>query len=215
MTLFSEDDLRKIREAVQAAERRTRGEIVPMVVPRSARYREASHRGGLLAALLALTVLLTAEAAWGARAITEFHPAAILLAVVAAYVIGHSVGSRPWGIRFLVTDHRLAVKVRRRAELAFYEQGLHRTREATGVLIMISLLERRVQVLADRAINERVPPETWDGVVQTIVAGIRANRPTDVMCDAIARCGDLLAQHFPSRPGDNPDELSNKLIQER
>ena len=186
-----------------------------MIVPQSAVYREASHRGGLLAALPALTVLLTAEAAWGARAVTEFHPAAIILTVVAAYVIGHYGGSLPWGIRFLVTDHRMADKVRRRAELAFYEQGLHRTREATGVLIHVSLLERRVQILADRAINEIVSPETWDNIVRTIVDGIHGNRPTDALCDAIASCGDLLARHFPPTPGDNPNELPDDVVHER
>ena len=210
--MFSESDLQRIRDAVRAAERRTRGEIVPMIVPRSAVYREASHRGGLLTALLTLTIFLTAEVGWGARAVSEFHPWVVMVAVVAAYVIGHYVGSCPWGIRFLVTDHRMADKVRRRAELAFYEQGLHRTREATGVLIHLSLLERRVQILADRAINEIVSPETWDSIVRTIVDGIRGNRPTDALCDAIASCGDLLARHFPPTPGDNPNELPDAPV---
>ena len=65
MKMFSDDDLRKIREAVQAAERRTRGEIVPMIVPSSARYSEARYLAGLTLSILTLTVLLTFEHGWG------------------------------------------------------------------------------------------------------------------------------------------------------
>ena len=65
MNLFTEDDLRKIHEAVQAAERRTRGEIVPMVARSSARYSDARYLSGLSFALLTLTVLLTWELGWG------------------------------------------------------------------------------------------------------------------------------------------------------
>jgi Domain of unknown function (DUF477). len=44
--MFSEQDMDTIRAAVEAAERRTRGEIVPMVVAVSARYRDASYLAG-------------------------------------------------------------------------------------------------------------------------------------------------------------------------
>jgi len=212
MKMFSDDDLRKIHDAVQAAERRTRGEIVPMVVPSSARYIEARYIAGLVTSLWALTALLTLDQGWAQY---ERHPGWIVLGVVLAYALGHWAGSLSSFIRFFMSRERMAFKVRRRAELAFYEHGLHKTREGTGILIMASLLERRVQVLADRAINERVPPGTWDNLVQEMIREITDGRPTEAFCRAIARCGDLLSQHFPAAPGDNPDELADDLIQEK
>jgi putative membrane protein len=104
------------------------------------------------------------------------------------------------------------MKVRLRAERAFYEQGLHKTREGTGILILLSLLERRAQILADQAINTRVPRGTWDSLVQDLVQGIQAGRHTEAFCHVVARCGDLLAAHFPAREGDNPNELPDELI---
>lgn len=215
MNMFSAEDLRKIHDAVQAEERRTRGEIVPMVVPSSARYREVSYLAGLATALIVLTALLTFEHGWGQYAWQAHHPAWIVLGVVLAYAVGHWAGTFPPFIRFFTTNGRMAFKVRRRAELAFYEHGLHRTREGTGILLMASLLEHRVQILADKAIHDRVPPGTWDSIVRDMIQGIKDGRPTEAFCQAIARCGDLLAQHFPARPGDNPDELSDNLIQEK
>ena len=215
MNLFTEDDLRKIHEAVQAAERRTRGEIVPMVARSSARYSDARYLSGLSFALLTLTVLLTWELGWGQHVWHLHHPGWTVLGVVLAFAVGYGAGSLPPVIRFFTSNERMAFKVRRRAELAFYEHGLHKTREGTGILIMASLLERRVQVLADKAINDSVPLGTWDTLVNDLVQGIKDGRPTEAFCKAIAKCGDLLAEHFPARPRDNPDELADDLIQEK
>ncbi|MBM4124314.1 MAG: hypothetical protein FJ246_05090 [Nitrospira sp.] len=213
--MFSQEDLKKIREAVQAAEPRTRGEIVPMVVPSSARYQEAGHRVGLALALLVLTLFLTADYGWTGWGWSRHEAGWIMIGVVLAYAFGQWLGSFPACIRLAVSQARMAAKVRLRAERAFYEHGLHKTREGTGVLLMVSLLERQVQVLADRAINERVAPGTWDQLVQDLIAGIKDGRPTEALCRAIARCGDLLVKHFPAGEGDNPDELADELIQEK
>jgi putative membrane protein len=210
--MFSEEDMAKVRAAVQAAETKTRGEIVPMVVPASARYREASHLAGLIAAFLVLAVSLAGSYGTGSGTWSDVHYGWIMVAVVVAYVLGSFAGTFSRVVRVLTSDGRMAMKVRLRAERAFYEEGLHRTREATGVLIFLSLLERRVQILADRAIDERVPPGTWDALVGEIIRGVRAGRPAEALCDAIARCGTLLASQFPVRDEDNPNELPDDLV---
>ncbi|MBD0305982.1 MAG: hypothetical protein ICV76_05455 [Nitrospiraceae bacterium] len=213
MIQFSDEDHRRIRDAVQTAERLTRGEIVPMIVPASAHYRESWHLAGLVAALLALAAILVFEYGWGPHEWMAMHPGWIVLSVMMAYLAGHAVGKWPPCVRLFTSHERMKLKVRRRAESAFYEHGLHKTREATGILIMLSLLERRVQVLADRAINERVDPSVWDHLVHDLVEGIHAGRPTEALCQTIAKCGDILARHFPAKQDDNPDELPNQLVQ--
>jgi putative membrane protein len=101
-----------------------------------------------------------------------------------------------------------------RSLAAFTAQGLHYTRAHTGILILASLLEHRVEVLADKGINEKVPVGTWDEVVQILTRGLKTRNACDAYCKAIERCGDILAQHFP-RPPDDQDELGNKLVIER
>ncbi|MGQ0811074.1 MAG: TPM domain-containing protein [Nitrospiraceae bacterium] len=208
------EDRERIRQAVQRAERRTTAEIVPMIVSRSGLYRDARHRAGLTLAVLALSSLLAIEVKWLPWGWHAANAGWLLLTVAIAYGLGHWAGTFPAVIRIFVSRERMAMKVRNRAELAFYQHGLHKTTGRTGLLILISLLEHRVQILADKAINERVPPGTWDAIVQSIIDGIHAARLTDAMCEAIVRCGELLAQACPARSADNPDELPDKLIQE-
>jgi putative membrane protein len=212
MMNFTEQDRMAIRAAVEAAESRARGEIVPMVVPASALYRDASHLAGLIMALLALALLVAFDYGWRSWHWSGGHPGWSVIIVLAAYALGSVAGRRPAVIRSLTPQDRMKRKVELRAQRAFYEQGLHKTREGTGILILLSLLEHRVQILADRAIDERVPSGTWDALVDDLVRGIQGGREIETMCRVIATCGDLLALHFPAREGDNPNELSDDLI---
>jgi len=214
MKLFTDAERERIRQAVQEAERVTKGEIVPMIVPASALYREASYRTGLMFALLALALLLTIEIYWLPWGWHAGNAGWLLLAVVASYGLGQWIGRVPAVIRLVTSRERMAHKVTLRAEQAFYKHGLHNTKGRTGILILVSLLERRVQVLADKGINDHVPAGTWDGLVNGIVEGIRTGQATEAICAAIAKSGALLAQVSPAGSGDNPNELPDMLIQE-
>ncbi len=214
MTQFTEEERERIRRAVEQAERVTKGEIVPMIVPASALYREAGYRMGLMLALLALALLLTIEIYWLPWGWHAGNAGGLLLAVVAAYGLGQWLGRLPIVIRFVTSRERMAHKVALRAEQAFYKHGLHNTKNRTGILILVSLLERRVHVLADKGLNDRVPAGTWDGLVKGIIDGIRTGQATDALCAAIAICGALLAQVSPAGSGDNPNELPDRLIEE-
>ena len=214
MTQFSDVERERIRRAVEQAERGTKGEIVPMIVPASALYREASYRTGLILALLALALLLTIEIYWLPWGWHAGNAGWLLLAVVVAYGLGQGLGRVPIVIRFVTSRERMAHKVTLRAEQAFYKYGLHNTKDRTGILILVSLLERRVQVLADKGLNDRVPAGTWDGLVKGIIDGIRTGQATDAICAAIAKCGVLLTQVSSAGSGDNSNELPDQLIQE-
>ena len=89
--------------------------------------------------------------------------------------------------------------------------GLVETRERTGILIYVSLLEHRVVVLADRGIHSRVEAGTWDAVVERVVVGIRENRAEAGLADGIRLCGEILAERFPIRAGDL-NELPNRRV---
>ena len=214
MKPFTDAERERIRQAVQQAERVTKGEIVPMIVPTSALYREAGYRTGLILALLSLALLLTIEIYWLPWGWHAGNAGWLLLAVVVSYGLGQWLGRVPMVVRLVTSRERMAHKVALRAEQAFYKHGLHQTKGRTGVLILVSILEQRVHILADKGINDHVPAGTWDGLVNGILDGIRTGQATDAICAAIAKCGALLAQVSPAGSGGNPNELPDALIQE-
>ena len=116
-----------------------------------------------------------------------------------------------WVQRNLVSRRDREDQVQMRAELEFYESNIKNTKSATGILLFVSLLERRAVVLADSAINEKVQKETWVDVCNTLVSGIRAGSIAKGFCDAINKSQAILTPHFPIQP-DDTNELSNNII---
>ena len=208
------EERERIGLAVHAAEQHTNAEIVPMLVSRSGLYRDAQHRSGLILALSALTVLLTTEILWLPWGWYASNAAWLVLATILAYGAGVWLGTCTPIIRLLTPTDRMRHKVRLRAERAFAQHAVSQTRERTGVLIMVSLLEHQIYVLADQPLFQRVPVERWSRVVEAAVLRLKTGDVVGGLCQSIQTCGLLLAEVCPGRPGDNPDELSNELVQE-
>jgi putative membrane protein len=206
-TFFTAEEQAHIQQAVIAAEQRTAGEIVPMIVDASARYAEV-EMGGLITGLILGTFAgFIWHDPWA-----SIHSQ--LLWPLAGAIAGYLVCVIPTVKRRLIPRDRIDSAVDLRSLAAFAAHGLHYTREHTGILILISLLEHRVEVLADKGINEKVSPGTWDEIVRIVTAGLKSGNACDAFCKAIERCGAILAQHFP-RVADDRDELANKLLTEK
>jgi putative membrane protein len=204
---LTEEAKARISEAVRAAEARTSAEIVPLLVARSGLYRDAQHRVGLALALLVLTALLMGEGLWVSWAWENAHAAWLLFATLSAYAAGSWMGTFAPIIRAVTATDRL------RSKRAFAQHSLSRTRKRTGVLLMVSLLERHVVVLPDQGIGG-IALAQWSEIVEAVVAKLRNDDIAGGFCAGIERCGALLAHACPAVPGDNPDELSNRLLQE-
>lgn len=201
---FSAQEKEAIRRAVAQAEAGSSGEIATMVVGESDRYREAEHLGALLlAGFLAVfaAVLLHHVTIWSYIPLVclGYFPMLMLLRRFPRLKLSF-VGPR-----------RQAEAVRERALRAFYEQGLYRTREETGILIFLSLLERKVWILGDRGINSKIPSGSWQALAGELAAGIRSGRAAEALCQVIAGCGRELARHFPRR-ADDRNELADDIL---
>ncbi|MFH1029396.1 MAG: TPM domain-containing protein [Pseudomonadota bacterium] len=200
---LSTDQQATIKAAVMKAESRTSGEIVPMLVAQSDDYREAAAQTAvIMAAALALAVSLALHD----TSVWCFLPTAFVL-----YFPLLTVVHRLPLLKLALTPARLVSEiVRLRAIRAFHERGLHRTREENGILIFISLLERKVWILGDRGINAVIPAERWIALASGLTAGIRDGRMAEALVTTITEVGDILRQHFPHRAEDT-NELPDLL----
>lgn len=208
--LFTRRDLDRIQEAVRAAEAGSSGEVVPFVVLESDEYDEADLRAALIGGLLPLVALIVI------RKTTELwlslDPVEVILLVLAGMALGWAASSLLPPVRRLFAGSALMDRrVAQRAAEAFIAEEVFRTADRTGILLFISVLEHRVLVLGDAGINARVRPEDWDGVVKTVVAGLKSGAPAEGLSRGIALCGELLQRHGFTRRPDDRDELPNTL----
>ncbi len=211
MSVFSSSDKQAIADAIGAAEATTSGEIVVVVAKDSDDYRFIAL---LWAALIALTlplVLIYAPRLTGWR--LAFAGPEVLYAIQLVWFILLGLLLQMPILRYALAPRSLKGKrVRRAAMEQFIARNLHTTSQRTGVLIYVSLAERRAEIIADDGIASKTEQEVWQEAVGEMVAKIDAGHPVDGFTSAIKRCGMALAKHYP--PGlSNENEHPNHLIE--
>lgn len=188
-----------LSEAVREIEQRSCAEVVVEIRSRSGSYAHAEARFAALVAFAALLLLLFSPWAFSAFWV------AIDVAVV--YAIGLFIAQRSDIIRRGLT--RVAerdAQARTMASAVFHERGVANTAGETGVLVYLSILERRIEVLADRGVLLSVPPLPWNQLIER--ARGCPGTPAALL-EIVRDLGPLLGQYLPAREGD-VDELANE-----
>jgi len=220
---LTDADRQKVSAAIAAAEAKSSGEIVTVATPIS----DAYHDVGLHWALVPLFAVL-AWAAWRPTALVWWYDFLFggwspdptmsqlltLLTFFAALKFTVALLILKWmplrlALTPAATKHR---RVRRRAVAIFQAAAAGRTTGKTGVLIYLSLAERRAEIVADEAILKLTDDHTWGEAMHALIAEVREGRPADGIVAAIERVGTVLAEHFP-RSAHDKNEIPDKLIE--
>jgi uncharacterized membrane protein len=104
---------------------------------------------------------------------------------------------------------QLKLGTRARARQVFAELGVWDTAENSGVLIYVELVDRKIEIVADRGIAQRVSQPTWDAVCRGMEQAFKQKRYEAGALEAIAAVTEILATHFPAKDA-NPNELPDK-----
>ncbi len=92
----------------------------------------------------------------------------------------------------------------------FHRLGMANTRERSGILFLLLLKDREFYILPDVGISEKIPQSVWDEIARLTEQYFRQKNFFDGVIQVIKKCGEILAEHFPVKPGDI-DELSNRV----
>ncbi|GJD56404.1 TPM domain-containing protein [Methylobacterium dankookense] len=196
------DALERVAAAVARAEAGTAGEIVVMLCARSGLYRSAVLVAALVAALLL---------PWPLILLTHWSAAAIALAQAGLAALVLALGLHEGARLALVPRGARRARVRAAALRAFRARGLDRTRGRTGLLLYIALAEHHAEIVADRGILARIPPESWQAILSELAGALGRGEAESGLVAAVSRIGERLASVLPAGPAD-PDELPNRVI---
>lgn len=188
----------EIGDAVREIEKQTDAEVVVVVRGRSGSYRQADYLFGAVVAFLGLLFVLFTP--------FDFHTYWVPFDVIALFLIGCLACSRTDALRRLLTSRRFrANAVRSGAAAMFYEAGIANTSAENGLLIYLSLLERRLEIIADRGILKAIPALQWNTTTFDLKRIARRCDP-DELIESLRSLGRVLAAHMPPT-GENPNEL--------
>lgn len=196
-SLLSADARAAVRDAVARVERHTAAEIVVAVRYRSASYRHTDYLVGFVLALAALCALLFLP--------QEFDIITWPLEVTLGFVAGAVVCAQLPGLKRLLTSRRaMNDEVARAARAAFVDLGVTRTRARSGVLVYVSMLERRAEVVPDTALDVLKKDEGWHAALQALDASVARGTFTK----ALEGLREPLARLLP-RTEDDVNELAD------
>jgi uncharacterized membrane protein len=100
---------------------------------------------------------------------------------------------------------------RQRARQVFAQLGVWDTEHNSGVLIYVQLVDRRIEIIADRGINSKVDQAAWDAICRRMEQSFRGGQFEAGTLHGIEAITALLARHFPPS-GSNPDELPDRPV---
>ena len=140
-------------------------------------------------------------------------PAAVLARIEQA--VKSSERAHRGEIRFAIEGalhlHALRLSTRQRAHQVFSELGVWDTAENSGVLIYVQLVDRRIEIVADRGIVSKVPQAEWDAICRAMERSFKQNQYEAGALAAIQAVTAILARHFPAG-AVNPNELPDKPV---
>ena len=191
-----------LSQTIGEQEKRTDAELVTVLARQADDYRYVTLLWAALLSLLVPVALLFLPV-W----LTPFE--GLLLQWGVLLVLAVLFRLKP--VQFRVVPRRLQrMRAAGLARQAFLEQGLHRTRGGTGLMIFVSEAEHYVEILADQGIARHVDDSEWQTVVDAFIARVKAGRVAEGFQECVAACGDKLATHVPATEQKN--ELPNHLI---
>lgn len=216
-TFFSETERARIEECVQDAESKTSAEIVVAVATASGRYDRAEDIAGLWLGVIALVVAYFTMPFpddipdWG-FSILHVRWLVFVGAVIVGFIAGAAIATHWLDLRRLFTPRtHMNEEAQLRARQVFFDSRVHYTAGASGLLIFLSLYERKTILLADHAILKALPSGMLDDLCRSITQGLRENRGADAICAAVREAGDRLQHELP-RATDDADELANHVV---
>lgn len=215
---LEEKDFEEIKEAVKNAERKTSGEIALAVAAESSSYafwELLASVGVTLALLVCLFPLANQIYAWLGRIFWGEEPwyLAAFYCLVCAVVVAvlYLVFNIP-AVDSLVIPQKIKNGcVTSRALRYFTESGVYCTKEHSGVLVYVSFFEKQVRIIADKGISDRISQDLWNLIADEVAEEFSQGNTKNAFLKAVSRCGELLAEYFPS-DAQNEDELANGLV---
>lgn len=205
--MISKHELEQINELLLEAEKKSHSELVPMVVERSDDYPAAHFRSAIIVSFIFSLALYFSP-------LTIINPIYFLWIQVPGLFLGYLLGNVSWVTKLLTTKREIEIEVYQRAIEAFFEHNLHMTKRHNGVLIFVSLLEHKIQIITDSGVKAKIDQKIWDEIVNDFGQKVSKSTLSEALKEAISSAAIVLEKYFPLDGKEKSNELKNDIILE-
>ncbi len=196
---FEEATREKTAAEVKAIEARTSAKVVVAVRRTSGQYRHTDYLVGFVLSLATLLALLYLPIDFP----LELFPVDVAL----SFAMGAGVSAVLPVLRRRLTSRKLLEEnVRTAARAAFVELGVSRTSGRTGILVFVSIFERRAEVVADVGVDTSALGQEWEEAQAKLSAAVVSAEDPEPFFQALRLMAPPLERALP-RSADDINEL--------
>lgn len=189
--------------------------VATAVIGKADTYPELPWKAFALAATLAAFALVAADVVkpqWVTSSAALWHSFAVLAAGIAAAAAAIVV---PAFARVFLRRTRRDIEVHQYAQSLFLRLALFDAPGRRGVLILVSLFERKIEILPDTGLDPLMHKRDWNRVVARMTPLLAQHSPAAALEAGLAAIEELLAERGLSANGSAAAPHSNKPVDER
>src|SRR5690606_9122353 len=124
------------------------------------------------------------------------RPIFLVVDLALVYLAAAWLLDAPRVVRWLTSEARRRRQVADAAAMEFHREAVHATPRRTGLLVYVSALEGRVELVPDLGLEERIPRGLWTRAVEAF-----SHDDLDHFLLGLRQVGEILAAHVPPAEG--------------
>lgn len=203
--MISNKDKAIIKKLIKDAEKKSDSEMVPMIVLRSDNYPAAHFRAAIIVSFLFSLGLYFSP-------LSIINPIYFLWIQIPGLLLGYYLANIPAITRLLITKQEIENEVTQRAIEAFFEHNLHTAQQHNGVLIFISLLEKKIKIITDIGVKKKIDQKIWDEIIFDFLEKVKKEELVEALKNTISATSHILENYFPASGKQKKNEISDDLI---
>lgn len=209
---LTDDDRNRLDTLVIETEKRTNTQIVLAVIQRSDSYAELPWKAFALgASISSLLIFILERLFYGWNSLISV-PIAIAAILAGGAVFALLTLLIPNFAKQFLSSHRAEVEVRQYAESLFLSRELFATRKRVGILVLVSLFERKVIILPDKGLNDQLKSDALQRIISAMTEFLKRGKITRAFESALEQLSQILESNVQ---GTNKNELSDEIIEEK
>ena len=209
---LSDLDRNRLDTLIADVEKRTDTQIVLAVIQRSDIYAELPWKAFALGASISgllVFILNLLSYVW--------YPGVTVLMAVAGVLAGGAVFALltvliPGFAKQFLSAYRSEIEVQQYAESLFLSRELFATSTRTGILVLVSLFERKVVILPDRGLRDQLTKNSMQSIIAAMTLYLKRSEISQSFQAGLEEISNILGTTVQ---GTGKNELSDEIIEEK
>ncbi len=182
----------RVETEVARIETLTDAEVVVVAAERSGNYADLPANYGFGVAMLGLVALMALP--------YNVIPVAAIVDLVVVWGVARFALNRASVLRHLAPKQRQRWQVAQAAAAEFHLEAVHATPKRTGLLVYVSALEGRVELIPDVGLEARIPRGKWSAAAEDF-----SHDDLEHFIAGLGQVGALLEAEVPRTEHDRID----------